>query len=132
MNHDRAGKHHERDSSSAGTRGDRRGSERRRRSGGAGDEAAFLAVVNRYSGALLRVALVVLTDRAKAEEIVQETWLAVLRGIDRFEGRSSLKTWIFRMGGLVEVSRHSVRIRRPEALRIKAAGAPDGLAGTMR
>jgi RNA polymerase sigma-70 factor, ECF subfamily len=62
-----------------------------------GEEAAFLGLVNRYSGALLRVALVFMADRAKAEEVVQETWLAVLRGVHRFEGRSSLRTWLFRI-----------------------------------
>jgi RNA polymerase sigma-70 factor, ECF subfamily len=62
-----------------------------------GDEAAFLDLVNRYSGALLRLALVFITDRYKAEEVLQETWLAVLRGVHRFEGRSALKTWIFRI-----------------------------------
>jgi RNA polymerase sigma-70 factor, ECF subfamily len=61
------------------------------------DEAAFLEVVKRYSGAMLRLASVFVSDRATAEEIVQETWLAVLRGVHRFEGRSSLKTWIFRI-----------------------------------
>src|SRR5215212_5826739 len=46
---------------------------------------------------LMRLALMHVPSRAVAEEIVQETWLAVLNGIDRFEGRSSLKTWIFRI-----------------------------------
>jgi RNA polymerase sigma-70 factor (ECF subfamily) len=63
----------------------------------AGDEAAFADLVQRYSAALVRVALSYVRSRALAEEVVQETWLAVLGGIDRFEGRSSLKTWIFRI-----------------------------------
>jgi RNA polymerase sigma-70 factor (ECF subfamily) len=63
----------------------------------AGDEAAFMALVERYHGALLRVAQIYVSNRSVAEEVVQETWLAVLRGLDRFEGRSSLKTWIFRI-----------------------------------
>ena len=63
----------------------------------AGDEAAFMALVERYNPSLLRVAQIYVSSRAVAEEVVQETWLAVLRGIDRFEGRSSLKTWIFRI-----------------------------------
>jgi RNA polymerase sigma-70 factor, ECF subfamily len=62
-----------------------------------GDEQAFGALVDRYSPALLRVALAYVPSRAVAEEVVQETWIAVMRGIDRFEGRSSLKTWIFRI-----------------------------------
>lgn len=63
----------------------------------AGDEAAFMELVQRYSGSMLRVALMFVASRAVAEEVVQETWLAVLNGLDRFEGRSSLKTWIFRI-----------------------------------
>jgi RNA polymerase sigma-70 factor, ECF subfamily len=63
----------------------------------AGDEASFRALVDRYSPALLRVAMSYVPSRAVAEEAVQETWIAVVRGIDRFEGRSSLKTWIFRI-----------------------------------
>jgi RNA polymerase sigma-70 factor (ECF subfamily) len=62
-----------------------------------GDEAAFVALVERFGAALLRLARTFVRDRAVAEEVVQETWLAVLNGIDRFEGRSSLKTWIFQI-----------------------------------
>ena len=62
-----------------------------------GDEAAFAALVTRYQAPMLRVATSHVPSRAIAEEVVQDTWLAVLRGIDRFEGRSSLKTWIFRI-----------------------------------
>lgn len=62
-----------------------------------GDEAAFADLVRRYHSSLLRVALVFVPSRAVAEEVVQETWIGVLKGIDRFEERSSLKTWIFRI-----------------------------------
>src|SRR4051812_27236632 len=62
-----------------------------------GDEAVFAEVVDAYSPGLLRMARMFVRDRAVAEEVVQETWIGVLRGIDRFEGRSSLKTWIFRI-----------------------------------
>ena len=62
-----------------------------------GDEAAFAHLIDRYSSGLLRVASNYVRSRAVAEEVVQEAWLGVLRGIDRFEGRSSLKTWIFRI-----------------------------------
>src|SRR4051795_4844313 len=62
-----------------------------------GDESVFAELVDAYSGGLLRMAQMYVRDRAVAEEVVQETWLAVLRGIDRFEGRSSLKTWIYRI-----------------------------------
>ena len=63
----------------------------------AGDERVFEQLVRMYQGTLLRVAQMYVSSRAVAEEVVQETWLAVLNGIDRFEGRSSLKTWIFRI-----------------------------------
>jgi RNA polymerase sigma-70 factor (ECF subfamily) len=63
----------------------------------AGDEATFRALVDLHSPALLRVAMAYVPSRAVAEEAVQETWIALMRGIDRFEGRSSLKTWLFRI-----------------------------------
>jgi RNA polymerase sigma-70 factor (ECF subfamily) len=62
-----------------------------------GDEALFNEVVLAYSNALLRLAQDFVRTRSVAEEVVQETWLAVLNGIDRFEGRSSFKTWLFRI-----------------------------------
>jgi RNA polymerase sigma-70 factor, ECF subfamily len=62
-----------------------------------GEEAAFVELVARHGASLLRLARTFVRDRAVAEEVVQETWLAVLDGIDRFEGRSSLKTWIFQI-----------------------------------
>lgn len=60
-----------------------------------GDEAAFNGLVEQYHGRLLRLATVFVSDRASAEEVVQDTWLAVLTGLGSFEGRSGLKTWIF-------------------------------------
>jgi RNA polymerase sigma-70 factor, ECF subfamily len=62
-----------------------------------GDETAFAELIDRYGATMVRVAQMYVRDRATAEEVVQETWLAVLNGIDRFEGRSSLKTWLFRI-----------------------------------
>jgi RNA polymerase sigma-70 factor (ECF subfamily) len=61
------------------------------------DEKAFSELVESYHNALLRLAIIYVPSRAIAEEVVQETWLGVLQGIDRFEGRSSLKTWICRI-----------------------------------
>ena len=61
------------------------------------DEAAFMELVERYHGALVRLARSFVPSQAVAEDVAQETWLGVLNGIDRFEGRSSLKTWIFRI-----------------------------------
>jgi RNA polymerase sigma-70 factor, ECF subfamily len=63
----------------------------------AGDEAAFEMLIERYHSSLLRIAMLYVPSRAVAEEVVQETWLGVLQGLANFEGRSSLKTWIFRI-----------------------------------
>jgi len=61
------------------------------------DEQAFMELVERYGASMLRVAMSFVRSRAVAEEVVQDAWIGVLRGIDRFEGRSSLKTWLFRI-----------------------------------
>lgn len=63
----------------------------------AGDETAFAMLVDRHGAAMLRLAQMFVPSRAVAEEVVQEAWLGVLNGIDRFRGGSSLKTWIFRI-----------------------------------
>jgi RNA polymerase sigma-70 factor (ECF subfamily) len=63
----------------------------------AGDEAAFSRLIREYGPGMLRVAQQYVPSRAVAEEVVQEAWLGVLRGLESFEGRSSLKTWIFRI-----------------------------------
>jgi RNA polymerase sigma-70 factor, ECF subfamily len=62
-----------------------------------GDEAAFAGLADELNGPLMRLALVHVPSRAVAEEVVQDTWVGVIRGIDRFEGRSSLRTWIFQI-----------------------------------
>jgi RNA polymerase sigma-70 factor, ECF subfamily len=62
-----------------------------------GDEAVFTSVVQEHSGSMLRVARLFVSSRAVAEEVVQETWLSVIKGLDHFEGRSSFKTWLFRI-----------------------------------
>jgi len=60
-----------------------------------GDEAAFGTIIERYHPSLVRIATLFVRDRGVAEEVAQETWIGVLRGIDRFEGRSSFRTWLF-------------------------------------
>ncbi|HEX9499641.1 MAG TPA: sigma-70 family RNA polymerase sigma factor, partial [Mycobacterium sp.] len=60
-----------------------------------GDEAAFARLVDQHTPSMLRVARGYLPSREIAEEVVQETWIALLKGIDNFEGRSSLRTWLF-------------------------------------
>ena len=62
-----------------------------------GNESAFTSLVNMYHSSMLRLAMIFVPSEAIAEEVVQETWMGVLQGLDRFEGRSSLKTWIFRI-----------------------------------
>ena len=68
-----------------------------------GDGAAFEWLLDRYGASLLRLARSYVSTAAAAEEAVQETWLAVITGIDRFEQRSSLKTWLYRI--LINVAR---------------------------
>ena len=63
----------------------------------AGDEAAFARIVSEWSRPMLTLARSFVSTQASAEEVVQETWLAVLKGLDRFEGRSSLRTWVYRI-----------------------------------
>jgi RNA polymerase sigma-70 factor (ECF subfamily) len=62
-----------------------------------GDEEAFVMLVDRYQQPMLRLACSMVSNQAVAEEAVQDTWMGVVRGIERFEGRSSLKTWLFRI-----------------------------------
>ena len=62
-----------------------------------GDEGAFSELVQRYHPRLIRLASSFLSRRDLAEDVAQETWLAVLRGIERFEGRCALRTWLFQI-----------------------------------
>lgn len=92
----------------------------------AGDPQAFATVVERYHTSLMRLAMTFVPSRAVAEEVVQDTWLGVVRGIERFEGRSSLKTWLY--GILANRARSAgVRERRasPPARRHEPAVPPD-------
>lgn len=77
----------------------------------AGDERAFVDLVDRHTPAMLRVARGYVPSREIAEEVVQETWIALLKGIDSFEGRSSLRTWLFTV--LINIAkRRGMRERR--------------------
>ena len=62
-----------------------------------GDDDVFGLLMDEWDSSMLRLAMVYVPSRAVAEEVLQETWLGVIRGIDRFEARSSLRTWIFRI-----------------------------------
>jgi RNA polymerase sigma-70 factor (ECF subfamily) len=84
-----------------------------------GDEQAFTTLVERYNPALLRLALSFVASRAVAEEVVQDTWLAVLRGLGRFEERSSLRTWMFTI--LVNRAR-STGVREARSVPVADAG----------
>ena len=92
-----------------------------------GDEEAFVMLVARYQQPMLRLACSMVPNQAVAEEAVQDTWMGVVRGIERFEGRSSFKTWLFRilvnraaLGRLPGASERANRVasrRRPDPLR---------------
>jgi RNA polymerase sigma-70 factor (ECF subfamily) len=77
----------------------------------AGDESAFAQLVDQHAPSMLRVARGYVPSLEIAEEVVQETWIALLKGIDRFEGRSSLRTWLFTVMINIAKSR-GVRERR--------------------
>src|SRR5436190_8070895 len=92
-----------------------------------GDESVFGELIDRYGTALLSVATRYVGSRAVAEEVVQDTWVGLLRGIDEFEGRSSLKTWLFRILVNTAMSR-SRRERR--CVPFSSVGGGTGMAGS--
>ena len=76
-----------------------------------GDETAFATVLEAWSAGMLRLARTIVSTEASAAEVVQETWVSVIRAIDGFEGRSSLRTWVYRI--LVNAAKHrAVQERR--------------------
>ncbi len=89
-----------------------------------GDEDAFVRLVEYLHGSMLRLASFHVSDRAVAEEVVQDAWLGVLQQLDRFEGRSSLKTWILRIVSNQAKTR-AVRERRTVPLSTLAAARAD-------
>ena len=93
----------------------------------AGDEAAFDALVTAHHGAMLRVARIFISKPDVAEEVVQETWLVVLRGLAAFEGRSSLKTWIFRILANRARSRATREVRVVPFAELASAESDEGL-----
>jgi len=86
------------------------------------DESAFAALVERYTPSLLRLATIYTHDRAAAEEVVQDAWIGLLESVDRFEGRSSLKTWLFRI--LINCARSRAR-KDSRTIPFSSAFAPD-------
>lgn len=89
----------------------------------AGDEAAFTTVVTAHHASLVRLALTFVSDHGAAEEVVQDTWLGVLKGLKTFERRASLKTWIFR----ILVNRAQTRgARDGRTLNFSALQGPEG------
>ena len=89
----------------------------------AGEEAAFAELMRLYGGAMLRLAQMYVSSQAVAEDVVQEAWLGVLKGIGRFEGRSSLKTWLFRIVANIAKTRG---VREARSIPFSALGDDDG------
>jgi RNA polymerase sigma-70 factor, ECF subfamily len=87
----------------------------------AGDEQTFAALVDGWSGWMLRLAREHVPTASAAEEVVQETWLAVLEGLDRFRGEASLRTWVYRIV-LNQAKRRGIRERRTVPFASLAAG----------
>jgi RNA polymerase sigma-70 factor (ECF subfamily) len=91
-----------------------------------GDEAAFMRLVKQYQAAMVRLAQVYVRDRAVAEEVAQDAWVAVLKSLRQFEGRSSFKTWLFHI--LVNAARtRSQRERRSVPFSALASDADGSL-----
>ncbi|HTC09116.1 MAG TPA: sigma-70 family RNA polymerase sigma factor [Acetobacteraceae bacterium] len=93
----------------------------------AGDQAAYRQLIRRFHASLVSVANSIIGSRAQAEEVVQDAWLAVFNSISRFEGRSSLATWLFS----IVLNRARTRISRESRL-VGLPGILDGTQGTER
>lgn len=91
-----------------------------------GEEAAFASLLERYHAPLIRLAMTFVPNRDVAEEVVQQTWVAVIEGLDRFEGRSLLKTWIFR----ILMNQAKTRgVREARSVPFSQCGSGDGDSG---
>ena len=88
----------------------------------AGDEEAFLGLVQRLHPSMLHVALAFVSSRAVAEQVVQEAWLGVLQGLAQFEGRSSLRRWIF---GILSNCARTRGVREARSVPLSSLGAED-------
>lgn len=88
----------------------------------AGDETAFMTLVERYQPSMLRIARMYVSTQAVAEEVVGDAWVGVLKGLDGFEGRSSLRTWIFRI--LVNIAKSRAQ-RESRTVPFSSAWAPE-------
>jgi len=86
----------------------------------AGDETAFVILVRKYQAGLVRLAQATVGSNAVAQEVTQDTWLAVLRGVERYESRSSFKTWLYRI---------LLYRARSAADRERRAGSPEDVTG---
>jgi RNA polymerase sigma-70 factor, ECF subfamily len=100
------------------------------RRGLTGDERALHKVVHRLQPAMIDLAAHHVRSRAEAEDVVQETWMAALGAVARFEGRASIKTWLLRIltYRAITAARKTSRATPMSQLRPRASGAPDGLA----
>lgn len=88
----------------------------------AGDELAFATLVDRHTSALLRVARGYVRTNEAAEDVVQETWIALIKGIAKFEGRSSLRTWLFTV--MINIAKtRGIRDRRIADAEVSAFGS---------
>ncbi|MBI5068773.1 MAG: sigma-70 family RNA polymerase sigma factor [Deltaproteobacteria bacterium] len=88
----------------------------------AGDRQAFADLIARHGGSLLRLATAIVRNRSSAEEVVQEAWLAALEGIDGFEGRAALRTWLFQ----IVANKARTRLRRDgRSVPFSALSSPD-------
>lgn len=93
----------------------------------AGDETAFMMLVEQHQAAMLRIARMYCSSRAVAEEAVQEAWLGIVKGLDRFEGRSSLRTWMYRI--VANIAKTRARTEGRSVPFSSLAGEEEGNAG---